>query len=87
MYNNREAGGNKTHSAESIKRMKTAQKLRHATTNVGGWKRQDGGAMKGKVHPGKGKKHTKRWTDEMKAAHSIRCKEREEKKRLLGKGE
>ena len=49
-YNNREAGGNKTHSAESIERMKAAQKLRHATTNVGGWKRQDGGPMKGKKH-------------------------------------
>jgi len=54
VYNNREAGGNKTHSAESIERMKAAQKLRHATTNVGGWKRQDGGAMKGKSHPRKG---------------------------------
>lgn len=87
VYNNREAGGNKTHSPESIERMRAAQKLRHATTKVGGWKRRDGGPMKDKVHPGKGKKHTKRWTDEMKAAHSIRCKEREEKKRLIGKGE
>jgi hypothetical protein len=67
--------------------MKAAQKLRHATTKVGGWKRQDGGAMKGKAHPGKGKTHTNRWTDEMKLAHSIRCKKREEKKRLLGQGE
>lgn len=50
VYNNREAGGNKTHSPESIERMKVAQKLRHATTNVGGWKRQDGGPMKGKTH-------------------------------------
>ena len=50
VYNNREAGNNKTHSAESIERMKVSQKLRHATTNVGGWKRQDGGAMKGKKH-------------------------------------
>ena len=54
VYNNREAGGNKTHSPESIERMRTAQKLRHATTKVGGWKRQDGGAMKGKAHPRKG---------------------------------
>jgi len=54
VYNNREAGGNKTHSLESIQRMKAAQKLRHATTKVGGWKRQDGGPMKGKVHPRKG---------------------------------
>jgi group I intron endonuclease len=54
VYNNREAGGNKTHSAESIERMKAAQKLRHATNKVGGWKRRDGGAMKGKEHPRKG---------------------------------
>jgi group I intron endonuclease len=56
VYNNRNAGGNKTHSPESIERMKVAQKSRHATTTVGGWKRRDGGAMKGKSHPGKGKK-------------------------------
>jgi hypothetical protein len=30
VYNNREAGGNKTHSAESIQRMKEAQKQAHA---------------------------------------------------------
>ena len=54
VYNNREAGGNKRHSPESIERMKAAQKLRHATTKVGGWKRRDGGAMKGKPHPRKG---------------------------------
>jgi group I intron endonuclease len=50
VYNNREAGGNKTHSLESIERMRAAQKLRHATTKVGGWKRKDGGPMKGKTH-------------------------------------
>lgn len=54
VYNNREAGGNKRHSPESIERMRVAQKLRHATTNVGGWKRRDGGPMKGKTHPRKG---------------------------------
>ena len=54
VYNNREAGGNKTHSPESIQRMRVAQKLRHATTKVGGWKRCDGGAMKDKAHPRKG---------------------------------
>lgn len=54
VYNNREAGNNKTHSTESIERMRIAQKLRHATTEVGGWKRRDGGAMKGKAHPRKG---------------------------------
>ena len=51
VYNNREAGGNKTHSPESIERMKAAQKLRHATTPVGGWKRKDGGPMNGKKQP------------------------------------
>jgi group I intron endonuclease len=50
VYNNREAGGNKIHSPESIERMRIAQKLRHATTKVGGWKRRDGGPMKGKQH-------------------------------------
>jgi group I intron endonuclease len=85
VYNNREAGSNKTHSPESIEKMRAAQKLRHATTNVGGWKRQDGGAMKGKKHPGKGKPHAKRWSEEMKLAHSIRCKKREEQKRQLAK--
>ena len=50
VYNNREAGGNKTHSPESIERMRLAQKLRHATTKVGGWKRRDGGPMNGKKH-------------------------------------
>lgn len=54
VYNNREAGNNKTHSPESIEKMKIAQKLRHATTEVGGWKRRDGGPMKGKTHPRKG---------------------------------
>jgi group I intron endonuclease len=54
MYNNREAGGNKTHSPESIERMKIAQKLRHSRKKSGGWKRRDGGSMKGKVHPRKG---------------------------------
>lgn len=71
VYNNREAGNNKTHSPESIKRMKKSQKLRHSTTNVGGWTRRDGGAMKGKAHPGKGKPN-KKWTEEMKAEHSKR---------------
>ena len=54
VYNNREAGGNKRHSPESIEKMKVAQKHRHSTTKVGGWRRSDGGAMKGKPHPRKG---------------------------------
>ena len=86
VYNNREAGGNKTHSPESIERMKIAQKLRHASKKAGGWKRRDGGAMLGKSHPKKGKK-SKKWTDEMKAAHSNRCKQREARKKMLLRGE
>ena len=66
LYNNRETGGNKKHSAESIEKMRVAQKLRHATTNVGGWKRRDGGAMKGKAHPGKGKKRTPEQVERIK---------------------
>ena len=74
VYNNREAGGNKTHSPESIERMRTAQKLRHATTKVGGWKRQDGGAMKGKLHPKKGKP-SKKWSVEQKTQHKLKMTE------------
>ena len=48
LYNNRETGGNKKHSAESIEKMRQVHKLRHATNIIGGWKRRDGGAMKGK---------------------------------------
>lgn len=86
VYNNREAGGNKTHHPESIERMRIAQKKRHATRKVGGWKRRDGGAMLGKPHPKKGKK-SKPWTEEMKAAHSIRCKQREASKKMPLQGE
>ena len=68
VYNNREAGNNKTHSPESIERMKIAQKLRHATRVVGGWKRRDGGAMKGKAHPGKGTKRTEEQRERIKTA-------------------
>jgi group I intron endonuclease len=50
VYNNREAGGNKLHSAESIEKMRQVHKLRHATNVIGGWKRKDGGAMKNKMH-------------------------------------
>ena len=56
-YNVREAGGNKTHSPESIERMRAAQKAAHARRRAEGrdtWTRQDGGAMKGKAHPRKG---------------------------------
>lgn len=50
LYNNRETGGNKRHSAESIGKMRAVHKLRHATQTIGGWKRRDGGAMFGKKH-------------------------------------
>lgn len=90
VYNIREAGNNKTHSQKSKEKMKESQRQAHARRRLEGtdtWTRRDGGPMLGKAHPGKGKSHTKRWTDEMKAAHSIRCKKREEKKRLIGQGE
>jgi hypothetical protein len=89
-YNIREAGGNKLHSLESIEKMQESQRRAHARRRAagqdGGWKRIDGGPMLGKAHPKKGKE-CKKWSEEMKAAHSIRCKEREAKKRELLKGE
>lgn len=50
LYNNRQTGNNKKHSAESIEKMRQVHKLRHATNKIGGWKRRDGGGMKGKHH-------------------------------------
>lgn len=89
-YNIREAGGNKLHNSKSIEKMQESQKLAHARRRAegrdGGWKRRDGGPMLGKPHPKKGKE-CKKWTDEMKAAHSVRCKEREARKRQLLQGE
>lgn len=81
VYNLREAGGNKMHSPESIEKMRQSQKLRHATTDVGGWKRRDGGPMKGKAHPKKGKP-SKKWSPEAKARLSLIAKEREARKKL-----
>ena len=81
VYNLREAGGNKMHSPESIGKMRQSQKLRHATTDVGGWKRRDGGPMKGKAHPKKGKP-SKKWSLEAKARLSLIAKEREARKKL-----
>jgi len=61
-YNVREAGSNRRHSPESIERMREAQRAAHARRRAhgteGGWTRSDGGAMKGKAHPAKGKKRT-----------------------------
>lgn len=89
-YNLREAGGNKLHNSKSKEKMQESQRRAHARRRAegrdGGRKRIDGGPMLGKIHPKKGKESTK-WTSEMKAAHSIRCKEREAKKRALLKGE
>lgn len=57
-FNIRQAGGNKLHSEESKERMREAQKAAHARRKLegrdGGWKRKDGGPMKGKPHPNKG---------------------------------
>jgi group I intron endonuclease len=55
VYNNREAGNNKTHSKKSIDLMKEVQRISHARRREngteGGWKRRDGGPMKGKTQP------------------------------------
>jgi group I intron endonuclease len=57
-YNIRQPGNNKKHNLKSIERMKESQKLAHARRKSegrdGGWKRKDGGPMKGKMHPNKG---------------------------------
>lgn len=57
-FNIRNAGNNKLHSEESKIRMGEAQKTAHARRRnlgtEGGWKRKDGGPMKGKTHPNKG---------------------------------
>lgn len=51
-FNIRQGGDNKTHHPDSIKRMSEAQKTAHARRREegreGGWKRKDGGPMKGK---------------------------------------
>jgi group I intron endonuclease len=52
-YNIRQGGDNKLHSEDSKKRMSKAQKAAHARRRDnggdGGWKRRDGGPMKGKA--------------------------------------
>ena len=77
VYNNREAGNNKTHSPESIERMRIAQKLRHTNTDVGGWKRKDGGAMKGKKQSKVTCLNCKKimGVNGFFRAHGIKCKE------------
>jgi group I intron endonuclease len=81
VYNNREAGGNKIHSQESIARMSIAQKKRHKENPAGGWTRIDGGPMKGKSHPKKGKPG-KKWSDEAREKFKVIAQTREAKKRL-----
>jgi group I intron endonuclease len=79
LYNNRETGGNKKHSLESIQKMKQVQKLRHATQNVGGWKRIDGGAMLGKTHSKVTCLHCKKvmGVNGFFRSHGIKCKDAE----------
>ena len=59
-YNIRKAGNNKLHNAQSKEKMRLAQRVAHARRRAegrdGGWKRIDGGPMKGKKHPRKGTK-------------------------------
>lgn len=87
VYNLREAGDNKTHSQQSIEKMKESQRRAHARRRANGtdtWTRSDGGAMKGKAHPKKGKP-SKKWGDEAKARLSLIAKEREARKKLVAK--
>ena len=73
VYNVREAGGNKSHSPESIDRMKESQRQAHARRRVNGtdtWTRRDGGAMKGKTHPRKGSSGL--WNMPAKAKEKLR---------------
>jgi group I intron endonuclease len=85
VYNNRNAGNNKLHSDKSILKMQESQRQAHARRRAegrdGGWKRIDGGPMKGKSHPKKGKPSTK-WSAEAKERYKIIAKEREARKRL-----
>ena len=76
-FNIRQPGNNKLHSVESKERMSAAQKAAHARRRELGidtWKRKDGGPMKGKVSPKKGKESTK-WAEEDKQRHKIRMKQ------------
>lgn len=62
-FNIRQGGNNKLHHPDSIQRMSESQKAAHARRRTegrdGGWTRKDGGPMKGKPHPKKGKESTK----------------------------
>jgi len=82
VYNVREGGGNMLHSAESIEKMRESQRQAHARRRAngteGGWTRRDGGPMKGKSHPKKGKE-SKKWSVEMKEKHKILMQEKADK--------
>ena len=94
-FNIREAGGNKKHNPESIKRMSESQKATHAKRRAegreGGWVRKDGGCMKGKSHPNKGgtsankgKKKGMTW-EEIYGVEGARIRRENMKKRKLAK--
>ena len=77
-YNLREGGDNRLHHPASIEKMRASQKAAHARRKEngvdGGWVRKDGGPMKGKVHPKKGKPSTK-WSEEARARFSLNRQE------------
>jgi hypothetical protein len=79
VYNIREAGNNKLHSDKSILKMQESQRQAHARRRAegrdGGWKRIDGGAMKGKSHPCKGTSGMWSYTEEQKKEQSKRMSE------------
>lgn len=83
VYNNREAGNNKIHSATSIEKMKESQKQAHTRRRIEG--RNTHKEHKKHIwtveHPKKGKSSTK-WSAEARERYKIIAKEREAKKRL-----
>lgn len=84
-FNIRTGGGNKTHRADSIERMREAQRSKHAR------RREENGGIEtinkksgykfSKPHPKKGKE-SKKWSEEAKIRYSEVAKQRELKKRL-----
>ena len=80
VYNNREAGNNKTHSKESIEKMRQVHKARHANNDIGGWTRRDGGAMKNKTHSADTKEKISESLTGMKHTEESRKKMSEQRK-------
>ena len=82
-YNHRDGGDNSLHSAESIERMKAAKVAQHARRRAANGGKETINKRSGykfnAPHPKKGKP-SKKWSDEMKAEHSIRCLNREPRK-------